>query len=291
MRMRRSGNVVRVWACVLALLPGVALADAVLVRAGNGIEVTASDVLADAERIPSEIRQQILKDPGKVAQLASNIAITRALAAQAEQAGLANDPQVVFNLKQARDKVLVDALLLRAETSTEVNMTAVERLALSDYKANPDRFMLPEQVQASHILFRGDDARERAAKALIELRKPGADFGKLASELSQDPGSAQRNGDLGFFARGRMAKAFEDAAFALQTDEISDVVETEFGAHIIKVTARRPASRKPFEEVKEQLSAEIVKRLKDEARAAAVAPVRASVVPDLSSLEAFSAAQ
>lgn len=279
---------------VLSLL-GAAAAHAadesVLVRASNGVVVTATDVLADAERIPPEVRAHVFQDAGRVAQQASNLAVMRSLAAQARVEGLADDPMIAAAVRQAADAVLGNALLARAVAAVEVDRSAAERLALADYRSNPQRFRTEEEVQARHILLRGEGAVERAKALREQLLQPGADFAAFAEKHSEDPGSAVRGGDLGFFARGRMVGAFEEAAFALEPGSLSKVIETEFGAHIIKVEARRAPGVRPFEDVRESLVAEIVKSLQAEARAALVAPITASVVPDIDALQAFSASQ
>jgi peptidyl-prolyl cis-trans isomerase C len=124
------------------------------------------------------------------------------------------------------------------------------------YASNKGTFETPEQVRARHILVgvaAGDDAAVRAekrkkAEGLLEQLKGGADFAELAKTGSECP-SAPEGGDLGFFERGRMAPAFEEAAFALKPGELSGVVETEFGYHIIKLEERKAAGLVPEEEV------------------------------------------
>ena len=127
------------------------------------------------------------------------------------------------------------------------------------YEKNPDRFKQPEAVRASHILLRvqpGDEAAKKKARASIESilkqAKAGKDFGDLARKHSNDA-SAQSGGDLGFFTRDRMVPEFANAAFALKPGQISNVVETSFGYHVIKVIERRPASDVPLEQVTEQV--------------------------------------
>ena len=125
---------------------------------------------------------------------------------------------------------------------------------------NPDSFKKPEQMKAGHILIKvdpqADESEKAAARKKIEgIRKrlkKGEDFGTLAKEFSDDPSGA-KGGDLGHFSRGQMVKPFEEAAFALKPGEISDVVETRFGYHLIKVTDKRPASTAPYGEVEERL--------------------------------------
>src|SRR5438094_152467 len=124
-----------------------------------------------------------------------------------------------------------------------------------------DKFTEPEQVRARHILVKtaadaGPDAKAAARKKAEELLakvKAGADFAALAKERSEDAGSAANGGDLGLFTRGRMTPAFEEAAFALRGGGLSDVVETPFGFHVIKVEEHRPGGVKPLETVHDEI--------------------------------------
>lgn len=135
------------------------------------------------------------------------------------------------------------------------------------YDQNANMFQKPEQIQARHILIKmgGDVTEEQKAEALTKIemvRKKaldGEDFAALASEYSEGPSSA-KGGDLGYFSRGQMVKPFDDAAFALEPGKISEVVETQFGYHIIEVTDRQPASVVSYETAQ----AQIVERLKQE---------------------------
>ncbi|MFS0753825.1 SurA N-terminal domain-containing protein [Noviherbaspirillum sp. 1P10PC] len=140
----------------------------------------------------------------------------------------------------------------------------------SYYEQNAKRYTTEEQRRASHILITAPKeapAKERsAAKAkadalLAQLRKNPGDFAKLAKENSQDPGSAERGGDLDFFGKGMMVKPFEDAAYKLKKGEISDVVESEFGYHIIQVTDIKPGGVRSLEQVKDEIASEIRKQL------------------------------
>jgi peptidyl-prolyl cis-trans isomerase C len=138
------------------------------------------------------------------------------------------------------------------------------------YKKNPDQFKQPEEVRASHILIKVDqDAKpevvvekQKAAEAVAARVKKGEDFAKVAKEVSEDPGSKEKGGDLDFFRRDAMVKEFSDAAFAMKKDEISDPVRSEFGYHIIKVTDRKPAETVTLEKVKPQLLAYLQRQKK-----------------------------
>lgn len=129
------------------------------------------------------------------------------------------------------------------------------------YQQNPDKFKQSERVRASHILIRTpenadakakQDARAKASDVLKQV-KGGKDFGELAKNYSQDPGSAANGGDLGYFAQGQMVPPFEQAAFALKPGDVSDVVETPFGFHIIKVADKQAARLVTLDEATPQI--------------------------------------
>ncbi len=129
------------------------------------------------------------------------------------------------------------------------------------YDKNPDTFTRPEQIRASHILITLDPKASEADKkkarekieGLLKQIKAGADFAKLAQENSGCPSSKQ-GGDLGYFGKGQMVKQFDDAVFVMKPGELSGVVETQFGFHIIKLTEKRAAGKIPFDEVKSRIA-------------------------------------
>ena len=139
---------------------------------------------------------------------------------------------------------------------------AVPESQIADYyNTHQSEFQVGEQLHAQHILIAPktkDDAGWAAALDRIKdvakkAAAPGADFAALAKQYSDDPGSKGSGGDLGWFARGRMVKEFEDAAFALKPGGVSAPVKTQFGYHIIKLEERRPASARPLVEVRDQI--------------------------------------
>jgi len=154
--------------------------------------------------------------------------------------------------------------------------TAVAGITVSDadikafYEQNAQRYTTDEQRRASHILISvkkdASDADKAAAKAkaenlLAQVRKKPSDFAKLAKENSQDPGSAVKGGDLGFFGKGMMVKPFEETAFKLKKGDISDLVQSDFGFHIIMLTDAKAAGTKPLSEVKPEITLEIKRQL------------------------------
>lgn len=133
----------------------------------------------------------------------------------------------------------------------------------SYYEQNRARFTTEEQRRASHILFLAESdsqratARERAQAVLADLQSDPSRFADLAREFSEDPGSAEQGGDLNWFGRGMMVAPFEEAVFTQAEGQISGLVETEFGIHIIQVTGIRPGDVRPLEEVRDDIRVEI----------------------------------
>ena len=159
---------------------------------------------------------------------------------------------------EARDSMAVQKMLEQALAGK----TAVSpQQAQEFYDKNPDQFKRPEQVRASHILISvpqgadgptRDAARKRAEGVLKQI-KAGGDFAALAKENSEDPGSAINGGDLGLFQRGQMVPPFDQAAFTMKPGSTSDLVETQFGYHIIRVTEKKDAGTVTIDEVRPQL--------------------------------------
>lgn len=147
---------------------------------------------------------------------------------------------------------------LHADAATlRDRVTVTDADARQRYNETIAQYQQPEQVRASHILLKTegkDEAAVRAdAEALLARVKAGADFAALARERSEDEGSQPQGGDLGFFGRNAMVREFEEAAFALEAGQTSDLVQTPYGFHIIRVTGKRPASTEPFESVAAQI--------------------------------------
>ncbi len=138
------------------------------------------------------------------------------------------------------------------------------------YEENRSRYTQAEERRASHILIKADagmsadakaKAKARAEELLAQVRKNPAGFAELARKNSEDTGSSANGGDLDFFGRGAMVKPFEDAAFAMKPGEVANLVETDFGFHIIKLEATRGGEVKPLEAVRAEIDAEVRKSL------------------------------
>lgn len=169
-----------------------------------------------------------------------------------------------FRLNQVREKVF-------AAVSDQIKIGDADIKAF--YEENKQRYNEPAQVRASHILIRTepkmDDATKAQKRALAEdlaakAKKKGADFAALAKQHGEDP-TRGRGGDLGFFTRGRMVKPFEDAAWKMEIGQVSDVIETNFGFHVIRKTDHKKAHQKTYKQVKDQIERSVRARKRNEA--------------------------
>ena len=169
---------------------------------------------------------------------------------------------------QVPEEVGVEYLVLSADTLLASEQVGADEIK-AYYESNVSRYGEPEQRRASHILIgvkrgAGDaekaNARERAEQILSQLRKSPGSFAELAKKNSGDPGSASQGGDLGFFSRGMMARPFEDAAFRLKPNQISDLVESDFGFHIIKITGIKAGKMKSLEAARPEIERELKKQ-------------------------------
>jgi peptidyl-prolyl cis-trans isomerase C len=146
------------------------------------------------------------------------------------------------------------------EKSISDKITLSEEETKAYYDGHPEMFIQPESVRALHILIKvdpkgGDKEKAAARKKIEEIQKKlkeGGDFEALAKEFSDDP-SRDKGGDLGYFTKGRMVKPFEEAAFALPVGQVSPIVETTYGYHLIKVLDRKPESKTSYEDARERI--------------------------------------
>ncbi len=168
-------------------------------------------------------------------------------------------------LFQQAEQATVEYVVLDLD-SVRAGITPNEDDLRTYYKENVDRLAGKEERRASHILIavpkdapaaEREKAKARATALLEQVRKAPASFAEVAKKSSDDPGSAAQGGDLNFFARGAMVKPFEDAAFALKKGDISDLVESDFGYHIIQLTDIKAPRQPSFEELRPSMEAEL----------------------------------
>lgn len=259
--------------------------DKVIVR-GEGFEITQNELdktfeqrkaqlAAMGRSIPEGIRDQVEKEMLDVLIL-KEMLLNKATAADKEAARTAIEEQLA---RAPEGELQRQATLLGVtleELTAELNEQAIAtqvvdrelkpkamastEAARTFYEENPAEFEAPERVRAAHVLLStqtegGTELSEEEkagklalAKEIVEKARNGDDFGALAKEFSDDPGSKDTGGEY-TFPRGQMVKPFEDSAFSLAPGEVSDVVTTQFGYHVIKVLEKLPADMRKFEEV------------------------------------------
>jgi peptidyl-prolyl cis-trans isomerase D len=153
------------------------------------------------------------------------------------------------------ERVRAEYIVLSAEALARQDPPGEAEIKAA-YDARASQFRVEEQRRASHILVK---TREEADKLLADLKKNPGRFAELAKKHSQDPGSAEKGGDLGFFGRGMMVKPFEDAVFKLGQNEMQ-VVESEFGFHVLRVTGIQTGKARPYDEVRKDLAEELARQ-------------------------------
>jgi peptidyl-prolyl cis-trans isomerase D len=179
---------------------------------------------------------------------------TQATASDADVAGYFEGHKDDFKIPEKR-KIRYLLLDLEAMRAKVVVPTADIEKA---YNSSIEQYTTPEQVRASHILLKTegkDDATVKAkAEEILKQAKAGADFADLAKKNSEDEQSAKNGGDLDYFGRGRMVPEFDQAVFAMQPGQLSDLVKTQYGYHVIKLVDKKTAATRPLAEVRQQLS-------------------------------------
>jgi peptidyl-prolyl cis-trans isomerase C len=258
---------------ILALLAMPAPAFQPLVSGKDGLSLTAEEVIADLNerKVPKDTQERVLSNPDNLRRLTVNLYVRRVLAERARKQGIDKEPEVAKMLTMASERLLSEMLLGRS-VGAPPDDAALEQLARNEYNASAEKFKIPEEIRVRHILIeRKRPEVVKVAKDVLAKLKDGADFEKMAAEYSDDPGSKAKGGDLGFFPRGRMERPFDEAAFALaKPGDMSGLVETKFGLHILRLEDRRPASQRPFAEVKDELVRTVATRVLNDRRTAIV---------------------
>ncbi|HKC53089.1 MAG TPA: SurA N-terminal domain-containing protein [Burkholderiales bacterium] len=226
--------------------------------------------LADSGLASKAVSRQLAQLRAQQREIAEHRVQADALVAQAKITPEAS--RAFYDANPARfqvpEEVGVEYLVLSTDALLAAEQVGADEIK-SYYESNLSKYGEPEQRRASHILIAvksgaGDaekaKARERAAQILSQLRKSPGSFAELAKNKSGDPGSASRGGDLGFFSRGMMVRAFEDAAFRLKPNQISDLVESDFGFHIIKITGIKAGKMNSLDAARPEIERELKKQ-------------------------------
>ena len=215
----------------------------------NGGVITTEDFKKEVETLPPYLKPMADTPEGKK-ELLETMIIRELILQQAQKDGIEKSPAVADKLEDLKKRVVVEAYL-KKKVEEQSNITDADLQKF--YEQNKEKFKTGEQVHASHILVKtGKEAQD----ILAQIKK-GGNFEELAKKHSID-GAAAKGGDLGWFGKGSMIPEFEKVVFGLKEGELSGVVKTQFGYHIIKLTGKRPAGTRPFAEVKDQIKAQLM---------------------------------
>lgn len=240
----------------VALLAGIALSSAAraedkIFAKVDGQPVTQADVAAVTSSLGPQLAQ--LPEEARLKAVVERIVDMRLIAQAAAKAGLDQSPSYKSRMEQVRTQLLVSEFV-----KDKVEAEVTDAMVKARYDKDAAAYEPPEEMHARHILVKTEDE----AKAILADLAKGADFGKIAEEKSQDPGSAKNGGDLGFFAAGEMVPEFEQAAAALKPGEFTKApIKTQFGWHIIKLEEKRKQPIPSFDQVKDQVRQAVVGEL------------------------------
>jgi peptidyl-prolyl cis-trans isomerase C len=242
-------------------------AEAVISQAGDW-KLTFADLERIVSYYPEEQRALILQDPKKLMTLARRLTQAKVLSDKAYAEGFYERPDIREQLKiNEQDKLSL----------AYVQEKVVKDLSVSDedarlyYRSHKDDYKVPDQVKVRHILLRlrknADEEvvqqTRRRAEDILKNATAGEDFAVLAAAFSEDPGSRDSGGDLGWVVRSKLDPTFAKAAFAAEKGQVVGPVRSAYGFHLLKVEDRRPARQLPYEAVAERIRKELLSRLKE----------------------------
>lgn len=212
----------------------------------NKVEITSSQLDQAIAAYKARAKKIAVTDEEKVALIHSLIQRQLLLTQDAVEA-LRKDEEIVKNVREYENS-LVLRRFLQDRIGSRLQVTEGEVKAY--YQENPEKFVMPSRVAARHILLK---TREDAEKVRAKLQK-GADFGEMAREYSIDLPMSLEGGSMGIIEKGKTLPELEEVLFSLKEGEVSDIVETRFGLHLITVDSITPAQNRPYEQVREQIN-------------------------------------
>ena len=246
----------------------------------NGAAITTTDFNRELKNLPEYLKAMADTPEGRKEML-DTMVIRELILQQASKDGLDKGAELEEKLKDLKKRLVVESYLKKkVETESQVSDADLQKF----YEQNKDKFKTGEQIRASHILVK----TEKEAKDILAQIKGGGNFEELAKKYSVDS-SAAKGGDLGWFGKGSMVPVFEKAAMSLKEGQVSEVVKSDFGFHIIKLTGKRPAGIRPLDEVKDQIKGaimpskqqEIFQKIKEELKKNAKVTVKEDVLKDM----------
>ncbi len=215
----------------------------------GSVTITQDDVNREMKGLPDQI-QKMFVGPDGADRFVDELVKKEILYQEAKKKGYDKDPEFLKKVEEFKKLTLI-SLLLEKEIEDKAKVT--DKDVKDYYESHKSEMTTSSQIRASHILVKSEDE----AKKILDQVKKGGDFAKIAKEKSIDAGSAKNGGDLGFFSRGQMVPEFEQVAFSLKEGEIGGPVKTQFGYHIIKVTARKEGKIMEFDKIKDLLTQKV----------------------------------
>jgi peptidyl-prolyl cis-trans isomerase C len=237
--------------------------DPIVVKMGNEA-IRQSELKSLIEEIRAQDNEK-LNTVLERKQFLENIIDQKMMAAEARRLGLDQKPDVKLRIQHWVDIILAQAYYAQLKEGVALSPDELKVY----YDDHPKAFEAPEKIHVKHIIVA---TKEAATKAMADL-DTGRPFEVVAQEVNMDA-SKGRGGDIGWYPRGRLVPEFETAAFALQKGEVSDIVQTRFGFHIIKLEDRRANQVKPFEDVQEEVRLQAIQEIVERQRKENLARIR-----------------
>lgn len=262
--MQSTPPITRALLLLSMLLSTVTIAaepEEVVVAARGDAKVTLQDLDAYVMAVPKHLRAGLLDDPERIEMVIQNLLLNRQLANWARERGAEGHAYHEILVRQAIEDHLAKRAKAIHEDEVMAELPDFEQLAREIFISHPHRFRTPPMLELEHVLVRLDPrneaaSRERVQKAREELMNPDADFAKIFSEFSDEAidGSGTATGKLGNVVPGMMEKPFEEAAFKLtRAGEVSDIIQTRYGLHVVRLVSRRESTQIEWEDVRDQL--------------------------------------
>jgi peptidyl-prolyl cis-trans isomerase C len=238
----------------------------VLAKIGNKT-ITVSDLNKLIGFYEPEQQKAIEKNPQIKENILWQMIRSTVVANIAKKKGFDKRPDIKSQQELMNNNFLA-AVYLQKEIVDKITIN--DDKARSYYKDHIEVFKTPEMIRARHILIKAETsatdeekkkAKAKAEEVLTKIKK-GDDFSKLASEISEDPGTKDKGGDLDFFPKGSMVPAFEEVAFSLKPGEVSGIIETEYGYHLIKMEEKKDAHLEPYENIKDKVKDQALQEMR-----------------------------
>lgn len=263
---RSSKAVSTLFLCVvIAYAPQFSFASDLLANDGKS-SISAAELRSELKALSPEVRSRVVTDKAAAARFASDILQDRRIAEAAVAAGLDKSEEISAQIRKAARDTINRKYMNDEIAKATASLPDFRALAREQFETNKSTYVVPEAVRVAHILIRVDvederrqepEMREKALMVLAKL-KEGGDFNELAKQYSEDTGSGSKGGEIpGWVERGKTVPPFEKKAFEMKPGELSGLVRSRYGFHIIKLHEHRKASPQEFSAVEPQLVAKL----------------------------------